>query len=130
MRRSATDKGRTAFHCSCTGTTNHFVDPVILFGLLCGNRCLCSQLHFLGVYNLMPPPVTALHLWTITELIQTLLSIGLELARRFRISLPPVPPQDDTIPFHGTETCHWCTCTCVRTAPVHRTHQCHRHLGF
>ena len=78
----------------------------------------------------MPPPVTALHLWTITELIQTLLSIGLELARRFRISLPPVPPQDDTIPFHCTETCQWCTCTCVRTAPVHRTHQCHRHLGF
>ena len=93
-------------------------------------HCWCSQCLILDFSDLMPPSPTDLELYTITQLIQTLVSVGYELARRFRTQLPQVPPADVTPPFHCTEGCNWCSCACIRTCTTHRRHQCHRHLGF
>ena len=93
-------------------------------------HCWRSQFPVSGVSTLMPPPATDLQRHTITQLIQTLVSVGYELACRFRIQLPQVPPEDDTQAFHCTEVCNWRSCTCIRTCTTHRRHQCRRHLGF
>ena len=91
---------------------------------------LVQSFSLLGFLPWMPPTATDLQRYTITQLLQTLISIGFELAKRFRVQIPIAPPEDDTQIFHCTAVCHWCTCTCVRTSTTHRTHQCQRHLGF
>ena len=83
-----------------------------------------------GYYNLMPPTEHDLRLYTITQLIQWVLSAIFELAKRFRVAAPPVPQADEVPPFHCHEQCRHCTCTCIRTDPTHRRHLCRVHLGF
>ena len=93
----------------------------------------CSDTVFavrVAIAILMPPAEHDLRLCTITQLVQTLLNVTLELARRFRVAVPPVPAADETPPFHCHEQCRFCTCKCFRTDPRHRTHFCHRHIGF
>ena len=81
----------------------------------------------------MPPTAADLRLYTITQLVQTLVRLVFELARRFRTELPEVPevPEaDEALPFHCHQQCLWCTCTCVRTSTTHKRQQCQLHLGF
>ena len=83
-----------------------------------------------GCCHWMPPTAADLRLFTITELLQLLVSVAFELCKRFRITLPEVPEPDPALPFHCLEQCEWCTCACARTSTTHHRHQCRRHLGF
>ena len=102
----------------------------ILLWLFRGRQCLCCDNFDLDSSPLMPPSERDLQLYTITQLVQLLISVGYELARRFRVALPGEPAQDETHSFHCHEPCNWCTATCIRPCTTHRRHQCARHLGF
>ena len=95
-----------------------------------GDRCDTVFAVCVVIAILMPPTEHDLRLYTITQLVQPLLNVTFELARPFRIAVPPVPAADETPPYHCHEQCSLCTCTCFRTDPRHRTHFCHRHIGF
>ena len=108
----------------------HLPAAYILLWLFRWCQCLCCDNFDLDSSPLMPPSERDLQLYTITQLIQLLISVGYGLARRFRVALPGEPAQDETQPFHCHEPCNWCTATCIRTCTTHRRHQCARHLGF
>ena len=89
---------------------------------------LCHRCHYHHSAVVVPLLMDQLHLRTLTELLQILLAVVIELVKRFGF----VPPGTPELPQHQVfcvEPCYFCGLQCRKERAHPGRHRCHQHLS-